>query len=686
MTQSRQLAAIMFTDIVGYTALMGNDEQKAFDLLKRNRGIHLKAIEPYNGRLIKELGDGVLLSFPSVSDAILAAMDIQEVCSKTTDLHLRIGIHYGEIIFENNDIFGDAVNVASRIQTLGVPGSILFSKSIANEIKNKSSFQLTSLGFFDFKHVDESMEIFAISNPGFTVPRKDDMKGKVKSPADKPAKNKWLLVSAGVAVLLIAAFLLFKSSLFNNDNGKGDIRSLAILPFENIQKDSTLFFLTDGIPENLINRFSAMHQSIKVFARSATFELADTARTTDNLHRLLNTDLVLRGRLQKTESGFFLNCELVDAANQNQLWGDKYQLNINDVSRVEASIISSLIQTLNIQPRNKANSGQVKKEVNPEAYAAYLKGRYLSYGSTPEESEKALSHFREAIRIDPQYAIAYAALANEKITQGLFATASKNEIVNEARTALEAAKALDPGLSDIYTAEGSLKFYYDWDWQGAIESYKKALELDPGNATIYIRYSATLADLGMYKEALPLADKAVELDPVSISSLHNLGWCNLLAGNFKKSTEAFAKALELHPNWIWGHIKKSYGHIFLHEYDKALVHADKAQQLFTDGWGSELLQMTLAFIYTRCNEKEKANAVINRFIAYAQKNTVKDPLTMSMAYYFKGDFSQAIEWERKAMEEKSSNAYLMNIALFYDKKFFESPEHQQILKQMGFVN
>jgi TolB-like protein/lipoprotein NlpI len=532
--------------------------------------------------------------------------------------------------------------------------------------------------------VDESMEIFAISNPGFTVPRKEDMKGKVKSPADKPAKNKWLLVSAGVAVLLIAAFLLFNSSLFNNNNGKGDIRSLAILPFENIQKDSSLFFLTDGIPENLINRFSAMHQSIKVFARSATFGLADTARTTENLHRLLNSDLVLRGRLQKTIDGFFLHCELIDATNQNQLWGDKYQLNINDVSRVEASIISALIQTLNIQPKNKTSAEKSKKEVNPEAYAEYLKGRYLSYGSTPEESEKALTHFREAIRIDPQYAIAFAALANEKITQGLFATASKNEIVNEARTALEAAKALDPGLSDIYSTEGALKFYYDWDWQGAVDSYKKALELDPGNATIYIRYSATLADLGMFKEALPLADRAVELDPVSISSLHNLGWCNLLASNFKKSTEAFAKALELHPNWIWGHIKKSYGHIYLHEYDKALAHAEKARQLFKDGWGSELLQSTLVFIYTKCNEKEKANDVIKHFILYAEKNTVKDPFTLSLVYYLKDDFSKAIEWERKAMEGKSSNAYLMNIALFYDKKFFESTEHQQILKQMGF--
>ena len=169
----------------------------------------------------------------------------------------------------------------------------------------------------------------------------------------------------------------------------------------------------------------------------------------------------------------------------------------------------------------------------------------MSYGSTPEESEKALTHFREAIRIDPKYAAAYAAIANEKIVQSLFSTASQKEIINEARTAIEAAKALDPNLAEIYTSEGALKFYYDWDWQGAVESYKKALELDPGNATIYIRYSATLVAVGRYKEALPLADKAVELDPVSISSLHNLGWTNLVASNFQKSADAFQKALDI---------------------------------------------------------------------------------------------------------------------------------------------
>ena len=122
MSQSRQLAAIMFTDIVGYTALMGTNEQKAFEILKKNREIHQSIIETYNGKLIKELGDGILASFPTVSDALFAAIKIQQTCSLSKDLSLRIGIHEGEIIFENNDIYGDAVNIASRLQTLGVPG------------------------------------------------------------------------------------------------------------------------------------------------------------------------------------------------------------------------------------------------------------------------------------------------------------------------------------------------------------------------------------------------------------------------------------------------------------------------------------------------------------------------------------------------------------------------------------
>lgn len=680
MPQSRQLAAIMFTDIVGYTALMGKDEQKAFTLLTKNRLLQKPIIEQYNGRWIKEMGDGVMASFNTASDAVNAAVKIQQACNATKDFQLKIGIHLGEVVFENDDVYGDGVNIASRIETLGVGSSVLFSKTIRDQVKNNAEFQIISLGSFEFKNVDEPVEVFALANPGFVVPQRDTMKGKLKE-IKTHNRNRFAIITAAAIILILSIFLL--RNFLSTKNLSASSRSIAILPFENLQKDSSLLYLSDGIAENIINRLSSF-PGVKVFARSATFKLADSSKNISSVKKLLNADVVLTGQMQQNAGVYYLSCQLVNATDQNQIWGDKFEMKADDISRVEDSIVSSLMNPLRITLADRSKGIQ-NKPVNPQAYAEYLKGRFLSYGSTPEESEKALSHFREAIRIDPKYATAYAAIANEKIVQSLFSTASQKEIINEARTAIEAAKALDPNIPEIYTSEGALKFYYDWDWKGAVESYKKALSLDPGNATIYIRYSATLADVGRYNEALPLADKAVELDPVSISSLHNLGWTNLVAGNFQKSADAFQKALDLHPAWVWGYIKQAYCYVYLGQHDKAIANALKAEKLFGDSWGSELLQVALAFIYTRSNDRTNADRVIDRFLKYATTNKVEDPWDLSYIYYLKGDQQKANEWEEKSVAERSPNAYLMNINIMYDKKYFEGEAHQQILKRMGFV-
>jgi class 3 adenylate cyclase len=279
MTQTRQLAAIMFTDIVGYTALMGNDEKKAFELLSKNRQIQKPIIEQHNGRWIKELGDGVMASFNTASDAVNAAMKIQEACNAAKNFELKIGIHMGEVVFENDDVYGDGVNIASRIETLGVGSSILFSKTIRDQVKNNAEFQISSLGSFDFKNVGETVEVFALSNPGFVVPKRNAMQGKLKK--TKANNTKRIVIITAAAIVLIAAIFLTRNFLFNK-NLSASPRSLAILPFENLQKDSSLLYLADGMPENLINRLSAF-PDVKVFARSATFKLADSSKSINSL-------------------------------------------------------------------------------------------------------------------------------------------------------------------------------------------------------------------------------------------------------------------------------------------------------------------------------------------------------------------------------------------------------------------
>ncbi len=187
MPQTRQLAAIMFTDIVGYTALMGRDEQRAFELLNKNRQIQKPIIEQYNGRWIKELGDGVMASFNTVSDAVNAAIKIQQSCNNAKDFQLRIGIHLGEVIFENDDVFGDGVNIASRIQALATPGGIWVSESVHNNVSNKIDIETEYVKIEQLKNVKEPVRIYQVKAEGVESPQPDiSMSRKTKSLEPNP--------------------------------------------------------------------------------------------------------------------------------------------------------------------------------------------------------------------------------------------------------------------------------------------------------------------------------------------------------------------------------------------------------------------------------------------------------------------------------------------------------------------
>ena len=211
MYQSRQLAAIMFTDIVGYTALMGNDEQKAFNLLQTNRNIQKPIVAQHNGRWIKELGDGTMISFTTVSDAVNAAIKIMEACKTNREFQLRIGIHLGEVVFENEDVFGDGVNIASRIQAVAKPGCIYVSESVHHNVSNKKEISTKFINEESLKNVKEPVKIYEV------------------------------LMENGSAVAS-------ESQTKNIQE-----RSIAVLPFTNMSSDPEQEFFSDGISEEIIN-------------------------------------------------------------------------------------------------------------------------------------------------------------------------------------------------------------------------------------------------------------------------------------------------------------------------------------------------------------------------------------------------------------------------------------------------
>jgi class 3 adenylate cyclase len=238
MSQSRQLAAIMFTDIVGYTALMSEDEQKAFELLKKNRSVQRPLIEKFNGRWLKEIGDGVLASFPTVTDAVYCAKEIQESCHLESDLNLRIGIHLGEVVFEGDDVFGDGVNIASRLEPLAPVGGILVSESVHRNLGNKKNIVSTFIREEQLKNVKEPIKIYSVQVEGAdpaVVPELSDAPKQVSPKVSSPRKMAFTV--AGVLIVLLLSYFLY--STFNTQQVLIDApleitdKSIAVLPFKN---------------------------------------------------------------------------------------------------------------------------------------------------------------------------------------------------------------------------------------------------------------------------------------------------------------------------------------------------------------------------------------------------------------------------------------------------------------------
>ncbi|MEO5674495.1 MAG: adenylate/guanylate cyclase domain-containing protein [Chitinophagales bacterium] len=515
----RQLAAILFADIQGYTALMHDDEKHANILRDKLKQSLEEQVAAHYGRILKFSGDGALCIFTSSIEAVHAAIEIQKKMQLDPQVPLRIGIHTGDVMFEEADVHGDGVNVASRIESFGVARAVFISGRVHEDIKNQKDIQTISLGKFELKNVAVPVELFAISNAGLVVPKRELLEGKGKqfvSPAQDRKKNLRIILSS-LLVIAIAIFLLGKYFFVGNANA--DINSIAVLPFEKIDKGDTSEFLSSGLAEEIRTRLSKV-AVLKVIARASSAGYANSQKAPSVIGGELGVGALLTGSVQRQDSQIVVRVQLVNCKNNQQLWSEKYLRSNRNLFELQSEVAQKVVQQLGAKlSASDKNNLQEVPTTNALAYDYYMEAQNIinSFEVPSHDAyQKATQLLDKAIQLDPNFVDAYQRQIDLDLliyrgTINIGQNASLNRIDSLVQHLNEIAPD-DPRTAEVHATYKRVVFK---DFDGAKEFLLPYIATFPNDAKANFYLGICYKRLFQLDSAIIAYKRAIVLDPKS---------------------------------------------------------------------------------------------------------------------------------------------------------------------------
>jgi adenylate cyclase len=569
----RHLAAILFTDIVGYTSMMQHDEQLAIDAVKRHKKVLEKNVAACNGQVLDYYGDGSLSIFRSANDAANCALMVQLELRIPPEVPLRIGLHIGEIVLEEGNTFGTGVNVASRIQSLGIANSVLFSKEICDKIKTNLKFKIVSLGVYEFKNVEEPMEVFALANEGLVVPTREEMmkEGKLKKETDpgKVSSLKKVILIASLALLVLSSLFFVYARFFYKPPFPNKDNSLAVLYFNNMSGDPKEEYFSDGITEEIISKLS-MIEGLRVKSRTSVLAYKGKAKSVKEIAKELGVKNILEGSIRKEGNKLRVTAQLINAQTDEHIWSFSYNELLQDIFEVQSDIAHEIAAKFQIKISNATSKKLETPSTNStEAYDKYLKAVSLSFvewglGGAQTNRLKAIELLREAIQIDPNFSNAYSLMSTSYAYYSFDADDPKRWLDSAellARKAIAIAPDREHGysaLAFVFESKGDLDEALEWldkvqevspysaaGWISAIYRRKKeyskayqwvmnAIEYDPTEPQHYLAKAYIFYDLGLLDSMKNYIDFAIGIKPGSIDIENSASNYYLRTGNLEE--------------------------------------------------------------------------------------------------------------------------------------------------------
>jgi len=556
----RKLTAILSADVEGYSRLMGEDEDATIKTLTSYRELMTTLIQKHRGRVVDSPGDNLLAEFTSVVDAVRCAVEIQEELRvrnaelpENKRMQFRIGINLGDVVQEEERIYGDGINIAARVEGLAEGGGICISGTVYDSIKNKLSLSYESLGEHTVKNITEPVRVYRMRvGPEAVV---------------HPKPHPWRKAAMAALVVLIVAAGAFTiwNFYFRPDVEPASVEkmafplpgkpSIAVLPFVNMSEDPKQEYFSDGITEEIITALSKVPQ-LFVIARNSTFSYKGKAVKVNQIAEELGVRYVLEGSVRKAGDRIRITAQLIDALTGNHVWAERYDRDLKDIFALQDEITKKIITELQVK-LTKGEEARVwaKGTDNLEAYIKFLQGGEYIRRFNKESNALGRKMIEEVIALDPDYARAYVSLGSTHMfDMWLKSSKSPRQSLARAIELTQKAIAMDDSLAIAHANLGFL-FTLKRQHDKGIAQCERAIALDPNSDEAHARLGIALRFAGRYGESIPMYEKAIRLNPFPHSSyLYGLGLSYLFTGRCEEAIAACKKAVHGRPNDMLAHI------------------------------------------------------------------------------------------------------------------------------------
>jgi len=638
----RQLAAILFADMVGYTTLMQENEQLARLKRKRLKEVLETTVSRFNGKILQYYGDGSLSIFGSAIDCVNSAINIQQQLQQEPKVALRIGIHTGDVAIEDESVYGDGVNLASRIESLAVPGGIFISEKVYDEIRNQQNIQTREMGYFELKNVTTPVRIFAIANNGITVPGRDELRGKTKQTNNR----------------------------------------LAVLPFVNMSTDPENEYFSDGITEELLNALTRV-DGLQVTSRTSAFAFKGKNTDIRDIAIQLNVDRILEGSVRKSGNRVRITAQLINAADGYHIWSESYDRNLTDIFEVQDEISSIIAAKLHKMGAAEKTDQLVKAPVkNVAAYTHYLRGLHYLNKLTPADSRKAIECFEEAIALEPQYAQAYAMAAGAYSYLGVTGQILPDTAFEIVTRYADKALQIDDSIAEGHIAKGSAYLFYDWKWKEAFDELQKAIQLNPSAIDGYQLLGYYYLTMGQKQKAVEMLEEAEKIDPLSPLITQTLGNMYLFAQRYDEAIVQADKMLDLNPTMRISIEMKGWATGMKGDWETALEFFKEVHRLTNHPLKGVL---GLGFAYASLGQEEKAMEVIHKMEQRQEQEpgSVIDP-ELAAVWFALGNVDKAFYHLGRAVDKRVGPvSYFLEYPQYKNAK--KDPRYRELLRRQGFA-